>query len=82
MRYLQCNFARVIASAIPFFRKCGYQEVGALKAGKRYSTQVMVKSSLMPLAGRIARLLEGKHTTKKERPSGRRRRTKAKGNHG
>lgn len=54
--YLQCNFARVLESAIPFFERNGYQAVGSLKQGKSLKTQVMIKRALIPLAGRIARL--------------------------
>lgn len=56
LRYLQCNFARVLESAIPFFERNGYQVVGSLKQGKSLKTQVMIKSALIPLAGRVARL--------------------------
>ncbi len=35
--YLQCNFARVLESAIPFFERNGYQVVGSLKQGKSLS---------------------------------------------
>jgi len=54
--YLQCNFARVIASAVPFFERCGYQCVDSAHQGRRFVTHVMVKSTLIPLAGRIARI--------------------------
>jgi hypothetical protein len=83
VRYLQCNFARVIDSAVPFFRKCGYVAVGESKLGNRYQTQVMVKSSLISLAGRLARLngLPGKRTLKKTRTAGRRRRPEAEADH-
>lgn len=57
VRYLQCNFARVIESAVPFFERNGYTRIGDMKQGNRYRTQVMVKAALIPLAGRISRLL-------------------------
>lgn len=57
LRYLQCNFARVLESAVPFFETNGYQAVGALKHGKSLKTQVMIKSTLIPLAGRVGRIL-------------------------
>ena len=56
LRYLQCNFARVLESAVPFFERNGYQSVGAMHQGKSLKTQVMVKSDLIPLAGRVARI--------------------------
>jgi hypothetical protein len=54
LRYLQCNFARVLESAVPFFERNGYTARGKMKTGKRLKTQVMVKSSLLTLAGRVA----------------------------
>jgi GNAT superfamily N-acetyltransferase len=55
LRYLQCNFARVLESAVPFFERNGYESRGKLKRGKSLNTQVMVKSSLLTLAGRVAK---------------------------
>ena len=52
--YLQCNFARVLESAVPFFERNGYVSRGKLKLGNRLKTQVMVKLSLLTLAGRVA----------------------------
>ena len=69
LAYLQCNFARVLESAIPFFERNGYQSVGPMKSGNRYKTQVMVKSSLLPLAGRVARIYGDFLTTKEKRPA-------------
>lgn len=57
LRFLQCNFARVVETAVPFFERNGYSKVGALKRGNSLNTQVMVKSSLIPLAGRMEALL-------------------------
>lgn len=54
LRFLQCNFARVLESAVPFFERNGYTSRGKLKIGKRLKTQVMIKSSLLTLAGRVA----------------------------
>ena len=54
LRYLQCNFARVLESAVPFFERNGYTSRGKMKTGKRLKTQVMVKSTLLTLAGRVA----------------------------
>ena len=53
LRYLQCNFARVLESAVPFFERNGYTSRGKLKQGKTLKTQVMVKSTLLTLAGRV-----------------------------
>lgn len=54
LRYLQANFARVVETAVPFFERNGYTPVGAMKRGNSLNTQVMIKSSLIPLAGRLA----------------------------
>ena len=56
LRYLQCNFARVLESAVPFFERNGYQSCGEMHQGKTLKTQVMIKSSLIPLAGRVAKI--------------------------
>lgn len=54
VRYLQCNFARVIESAVPFFVLCGYEQLGEFKQGNRYRTAMMIRSKLRLLAGRIS----------------------------
>ena len=54
LKYVQANFARVLESAVPFFERNGYTKVGELKTGKSLNTQVMIKSSLIALAGRIS----------------------------
>ena len=54
LRYLQCNFARVVESVVPWFERQGYVSRGKIKIGRRLKTQVMVKSSLLLLAGRVA----------------------------
>lgn len=56
LHYVQANFARVLESAVPFFERNGYTCVGALKRGNSLNTQVMIKSALIPLAGRLCKL--------------------------
>jgi len=56
LRYVQANFARVLESAVPFFERNGYTKAGELKRGNSLNTQVMIKSSLIPLAGRLCKL--------------------------
>lgn len=56
LRYLQCNFARVLQSAVPFFERNGYRSVGEPHDGNRFKTQLMIKSSLLTLAGRVAKI--------------------------
>lgn len=55
--YCQVSFARVIESAVPFFRSCGFIEIGEPKMGKRWKTQIMVLASLRELAGRVSTIL-------------------------
>ncbi len=56
LAYLQCNFARVLESAIPFFERNGYTAIGEMKQGNALKTQIMVKKSLLDLAGRVSRV--------------------------
>lgn len=56
LAYLQCNFARVLESAIPFFERNGYTGIGEMKQGNSLNTQIMVKRSLLDLAGRVSRV--------------------------
>ena len=56
LQYVQANFARVLESAVPFFERNGYTKAGELKRGNSLNTQVMIKSSLIPLAGRLCKL--------------------------
>jgi len=55
VNYLQCNFARVVQSAVPFFEASGYVKIGKAKKGNRLYTQIMVRQSLLTLAGRMAK---------------------------
>lgn len=55
--YCQVSFARVIESAVPFFRGCGFIGIGEPKMGKRWKTQIMVLGSLRDLAGRVSTIL-------------------------
>lgn len=55
--YLMPNFARVLDSKVPWFRRRGYTSVGEQKRGLRHRTQIMVRSGLIPLAGRLTRIL-------------------------
>jgi GNAT superfamily N-acetyltransferase len=59
LSYMQANFARVLESAVPFFERNGYRSVGALKRGNKLNTQVMIKASLIPLAGRMKDIFSG-----------------------
>lgn len=60
LRYLAPNWARVIEDRVPWFEAQGFQSVGQLKQGRALRTQIMVRSDLIGLAGRLdARLSAG-----------------------
>lgn len=56
LHYVQANFARVLEAAVPFFKRNGYTCVGSLKRGNSLNTQLMIKSKLIPLAGRLSEI--------------------------
>jgi GNAT superfamily N-acetyltransferase len=53
VEFLRPNFARVVESAVPFFEGCGYKSIGKSKQGRTLKTQIMVRSELIGLAGRL-----------------------------
>lgn len=57
LAYLSPNWARVIEGTVPWFAARGFTPVGALKQGRKLRTQVMVRSDLIGLAGRLDRAL-------------------------
>lgn len=52
-------------SAVPFFERNGYTSRGKIKIGKRLKTQVMVKSTLLTLAGRVSKIYGELRTSSK-----------------
>lgn len=60
VNFLRPNFARVLESAVPFFEGCGYKSIGKLKQGRSLRTQIMVRSELIGLAGRLQQT-HGRH---------------------
>jgi GNAT superfamily N-acetyltransferase len=54
--YARPNFARPLVDFVPMARKMGYVEVGERKDAAVLSTQLMVRSELFGLAGRLGRL--------------------------
>lgn len=58
--FLRPNFARVLESAIPFFESCGYRAIGKPKQGRSLKTQIMVRSELLGLAGKLAHTHAGR----------------------
>lgn len=55
VRFLVPNFVRALESKVPWFEKRGYRCVGDLKKGQNLNTQVMVRSALFTLAGKITK---------------------------
>lgn len=54
MNYLRPNFARVITDMVPFFeQRLGYTSIGEPKQGRTLRTQIMVRTELLTLAGRV-----------------------------
>ena len=53
MNYLRPTWARVIESKVGWFKKQGYVSIGNPKQGRKLITQIMVRSELITLAGRL-----------------------------
>lgn len=56
IRYTTPTWVRAIDSAKPYFEKLGFTSVGDQKQGRRFMTQIMVKSTLLSLGGRVTRI--------------------------
>lgn len=57
VRMLMPNFIRATSERVPYFQSLGYVAIGAPKRGKTLLTQIMVRESLMRLAGRMRKVL-------------------------
>lgn len=57
--YLKANFVRAVEAAVPFFEVRGYTPIGTWKQGRSLRTRVLVRSSIIGLAGRLSRVLAG-----------------------
>jgi len=53
VRYLKPSFIRAIDTAVPYFERLGYQVIGQPKRGITLTTRVMVRRSLIEIAGRL-----------------------------
>ena len=60
LNFIKPNFARVLETTIPYFEKNGYIAIGVLKSGRSLNTQIMVKSNLIDLSGRLRKILIGR----------------------
>lgn len=58
INYLQCNFIRSTEERVPMFERLGYVAVSDWKQGRKLRTRILVKKSVMELAGRLKRLGE------------------------
>lgn len=54
LEFLRPNFARVLATTVPWFQQRHYSPLGEPQMGRRLLTQVMVRRELLGLAGRVA----------------------------
>ena len=55
LEFLRPNFARVLATTVPWFQQRDYAPLGEPRMGRSLLTQVMVRQELLGLAGRMAR---------------------------
>lgn len=55
--YLKPNFVRATEAAVPWFEARGYTAIGTWKKGRSLRTRVLVRSGIIGLAGRLARVL-------------------------
>lgn len=60
LTYCCPTWVRALESAAPWFRARGYVDIGEPKQGRSLRTQIMVRGSLLTLAGRVSRLLEAR----------------------
>lgn len=60
LHYIDCSFARVLETAIPFFERNGFEAMGKFHIGQRYRTRVMIKRSLIGLVGRLRGILRAR----------------------
>lgn len=56
VNYLMPNFVRSIESKVKFFERLGYRQIGSLKRGISLNTQIMARSALFDLAGKLNRI--------------------------
>lgn len=53
MGYLAPNWVRAVENAVPYFERLGFVMVGQLKQGRTLRMQILVRGSLISLAGRL-----------------------------
>lgn len=57
VEYARPNFRRVTTEFVPYFQARGYSPIGEPKQGRKFATQIMVRTELLGLAGRVSRVL-------------------------
>jgi len=58
LEYCKPSWVRALESATSWFMRRGYTPIGALKQGRSLRTQLMVRSGLPTLAGRLKAALK------------------------
>ncbi len=56
IKFLMPNFVRAIESKVSFFEAMDYRRVGKLKKGQTLNTQVMARTALFSLAGKLQKV--------------------------
>lgn len=59
--YMMPHWVRALESKIGYFEKLGYVSVGEMKIGRSLNTQIMVRSNLLLVAGRVSRILNSRN---------------------
>ena len=60
LNFLIPNFIRAVENKVEWFEKRGYRRIGQMKQGRTLKTQVMARSALFDLAGRVSRLFSSR----------------------
>lgn len=58
LQFVKPNFVRAVEGAVPWFERQGYKPIGEWKIGRALRTRMMVRESLISLAGRLRSRLE------------------------
>jgi len=58
--FLMPNFIRAVEDKVDWFEKRGYRSIGDLKRGRSLNTQVLARSALFDLAGKISRVFSSR----------------------
>jgi GNAT superfamily N-acetyltransferase len=56
LNFLMPNFIRAIDYKISYFEKRGYRKIGDPKQGRRFKTQIMARTNLFSLCGKLNKI--------------------------